>query len=355
MPGYGMQSAMAAAYQAGDAPAPLGCAEPACGCEGKGGNDCCCSDCCCPGWCHRVNIFGEFLYLQARNAEVAYAVPVQNNNPLPPNAPVPPFVQLGPVEVVDPDYSAGFRGGIGFTLNECSQIVATFTQFDSNTADAAVLPGGGPAVFQPLLVTPGNTAGSFLNAAAALDIQFQLVDLDYKGLIAYNCDYKVNYAVGVRYASLDQEVTAQYTVNNVQNVFSAVEFDGAGLKLGLEGEYYAVNDQWFAYGKAFYSLVGGEFRSRYLMGTNLNPVIADTSLNIGRLVSIYDLEVGVGWRNYCDNFRLSVGYNYSIWTNVMKNNEWINTIQTNNFVDPSDNYDGMITFDGLTARAEILW
>jgi hypothetical protein len=35
--------------------------------------------------------------------------------------------------------------------------------------------------------------------------------------------------------------------------------------------------------------------------------------------------------------------------------EWINSIQENNFVDPSDNYNGMITFDGLTARVEVLW
>jgi hypothetical protein len=63
----------------------------------------------------------------------------------------------------------------------------------------------------------------------------------------------------------------------------------------------------------------------------------------------------VGWRNCCDSIRLSVGYSYSIWTNVVKNNEWINSVQQNNFVDPSDNFNGLLTFDGLTAKAELLW
>lgn len=334
-----------------EAPGGIGCTDPACGCETG-----CCDDCC-PGWCHRINVFGEFLYLKPRNAEIAYAVPIDGNfaQGVPPQ-----IVQIGPVEVLDPDYEPAFRGGVGFTLNECSAIVATYTNFESRTLDAVQLPGGGPnnpSLF-PLIFSPFpiNAAQGTLDAAALMDLNFELIDLDYKGLIAYNCDYRVNYVVGARYATLDQLVAANYLagVNN-NNVVSAVTFDGAGLKLGMEGEYYACNSQFYAYGKGSASLIGGEFRASYFSNVNTDPAITNTSWSAGRLVGIYDLEVGVGWRNCCDTLRFSVGYSYNIWTNVVKNNEWINAVQQNNFVDPSDNFNGLLTFDGLTAKAEILW
>lgn len=340
-----------AAYQPAPPPEASGgisCTDAACGC----GDASCCDDC--PGWCHRINVFGEFLYLRPRNAEIAYAVPINGN--LAPGG----QVQIGPVATLDPDYEPAFRGGVGFTLNECSAVVATYTNFESRTLDAVQLVGGGPdnPALWPLILSPFvfNPNILTLDAAALMDLNFELIDVDYKGLIAYNCDYRVNYVVGARYAQLDQLVAATYTAGvTTNNVVSAVNFDGAGLKLGLEGEYYACNSQFYAYGKGYASMIGGEFRTSYFSASDADPSIVDTSWSAGRLIGIYDLEVGVGWRNCCDSIRLSVGYSYSIWTNVVKNNEWINSVQQNNFVDPSDNYRGLLTFDGLTAKAELLW
>jgi hypothetical protein len=341
-----------AAYQPApppEAPGGIGCTDAACGSG-------CCDDCC-SGWCHRINVFGEFLYLRPRNAEIAYAVPIDGNFAVG----VPPqIVQIGPVEVLDPDFEPAFRGGVGFTLNECSAVVASYTNFESRTLDAVQLAGGGPnnPVLFPLILSPFpvNAGAGTLDAAALMDLNFELIDVDYKGLIAYNCDYRVNYVVGARYATLDQLVAATYTAGvNVNNALSSVQFEGGGLKLGLEGEYYACNSQFYAYGKGYASLIGGEFRASYFSNSDADPEIVNTSWEAGRLVGIYDLEVGVGWRNCCDSLRFSVGYSYSIWTNVVKNNEWINAVQQNNFVDPSDNFNGLLTFDGLTARAEVLW
>ena len=240
-----------AAYQpapppeAPGAPGGIGCTDSACGC----GDGSCCDDCC-SGWCHRINVFGELLYLRPRNAEIAYAVPINGN--LAPGG----QVQIGPVALIDPDFEAAFRGGVGFTLNECSAIVASYTNFESRTLNDVQLAGGGPdnPALWPLILSPFvfNPNILTLDAAALMDLNFELIDVDYKGLIAYNCDYRVNYVVGARYATLDQLVAATYTAGvTTNNVVSAVNFDGAGLKLGLEGEYYACNSQFYGYGKGY--------------------------------------------------------------------------------------------------------
>ena len=39
----------------------------------------CCGDYCCQGYCNRFGVFGEFLYLKPRGAEVAYAVAIEGD------------------------------------------------------------------------------------------------------------------------------------------------------------------------------------------------------------------------------------------------------------------------------------
>ena len=68
-----------------------------------------------------------------------------------------------------------------------------------------------------------------------------------------------------------------------------------------------------------------------------------------------DLETGLGWQNFTGNLRFSMGYMFSAWYNVVRVNEYINAVQTNNFADPSDNFNGLISFDGLTSKIELLW
>jgi hypothetical protein len=338
------------------APAGPGCCTgvAGCGADGCGDGGCGCGPMCgCGGaWCHHINIFGEFLYLRPRNAEIAYAVPIDGN--LDPNG---QQFQIGAVRVVDPDFSPGFRFGAGFAIGECNRIVATWSQLDSHTQDSIQLPGLGPVVRSLVSPTPPsvNVAADGLFAQADLDTQFKLFDVDYKGLIAYCCDYQLAYVVGARYANLEQHFRSTFEENGVNSVRAESEFDGGGLKFGLEGTRYGNSTQFFVYGKGYASLVAGQFRTRYEYNNQSDPLIVDTTWKAGRVVTMLDLEAGLGWRNHCDNLRFSVGYMFSSWLNVVKTNEWIHTVQQNNFVDPSDNYRGLMTFDGLTARAELLW
>ncbi len=346
MPGV-VPAGFAGAY--GGEPAGPSCdAGAACGC----GDGCGCDDCC-KGWCHRINVFGEFLYMRPRDAEVAYAVAIDGNI----TDPSDPAYQAGRVQVVDPDFQPGFRVGAGFTLDECSAIVVTYAQLDADANDDIVLPGGlGNPVLRSLVSpTPANAATDGLDGAASLFVQFKTLDVDYKGLFAYCDDYKLAYVVGARYAKLNQEFDATFAVNGFDNVATDVEFEGAGVKFGLEGERYGRNKQWFVYGKGSVSAVGGEFRNSYFSSSQADDIVVDTAWKAGRMVTITDMEFGLGWQNCCGNFRLSAGYMYSTWFNVVRTNEWIDAVQLNNFTDRSDNFKGMMTFDGLTAKAEILW
>ncbi len=309
---------------------------------------------CEPGYgCNKWFVFGEYLFLRARSAEVAWAVPIDGATDADPL--VRPPVQAGRVGVADLDNQPGYRLGAGFIINEASSISATYTEWQGNTHDVLSATAGN--VLRPLVTHPStfNAASDYLDGRANYGMGFKNIDLDYHSLFAYCCDYQIGYTLGLRYAELQQNFRADFAANGTEFVQTDMNFYGAGLKAGLDGERYSYSRNLFVYGKTFLSLLGGESRAAYLQGSSFDPVIAQTSWKAGRLVTIYDLELGAGWQNDCGNVRLSIGYMYSTWYNVTRTNEWINAVQQNNFVDQSDNFNGFMTFDGLVSRLEIRW
>jgi hypothetical protein len=311
----------------------------------------------CGGWTHRYFAFGEYLYLRPRNAEVAYAVPVDNTLLVDDTS---PLVQLGAVARVDPDYSNGFRIGFGSVLSERSQLVFTYAQLDSDEFDTISLPGTDDAVLRSLISNPNPIApdADGLDAAAILQTQFQLFDADYKGLYTYDPSLQVAWIVGARYGCLEQNLAAGFAAATTEEVLARSKFEGGGIKLGLDVQRFGSNNEFFLYGKGSTSFLAGAFRANYIVNDVDGAVIdniANTSFSAGRIVTMLDLETGIGWRNFNDNLRLSVGYMFSNWFNVVKVNDFINAAQENNFVNTADNFNGRIGFDGLTARIELLW
>jgi hypothetical protein len=132
-----------------------------------------------------------------------------------------------------------------------------------------------------------------------------------------------------------------------------VEFEGLGLRLGIDGERHWPCCGIYVYGKTAASFIAGDFRARYTQGSDVDPVIVDTAWEAGRLVTILDLELGAGWQSPCGCWRLSTGYLISTWYNVVPTDAWIGAVQNNVFNDLG--HEDYLTFDGLTARVEYRW
>jgi hypothetical protein len=308
------------------------------------------------GWTNRYFAWGEFMYLKPRNAEVAYAVPVNTAA-----ATAGSFVQTGNVHATELDYQPAFRAGFGFLLSPRSAIAVSYSQFDRLTNDLALVGAGGPSVLAPLVISPNSpaltAAGARQIAGAELQTQFRILDIDYRGLLVYNPQWQINYVVGARYGNLEQHFLSQFApgAGGIENVKAESEFDGGGLKLGLETMRFHPTTQFFFYGKGYASFLAGQFRERY----EYDPVAGVPTVanyNIGRLVTMLDLETGLGWQNYTGNFRISAGYMFQSWLNTIRVADFINSVQANNFItQPASNVNGMITFDGLVTKVELLW
>jgi hypothetical protein len=298
---------------------------------------------CCPSfWAHRSGVYGEYLYLTARDVNVAYGTPVDG---LGANA-----VPIGPVAIADPDYEGGFRTGFSVACDECTSFTANYTVFESLTSDEVSLLGGSGFI-RSNTVHPNtvNVAADSLAASATYDIDFEMADANFKGLIWGGCNHSLNYLLGFRYATLEQDFLGTYSINGTTTVETDIDFEGFGPRIGFEGERL-VKGGFLVYAKGAANFLVGEFKSTFLQQNVFSPGApqAVTGYEDDRVVSQLELELGLGWQNRCGNCRVTAGYYLVSWQNSLTTPDFINAVQADDFSSLSES----IAFDGMTARAE---
>ncbi len=322
-----------------------GCVGGACD-IGGGCGSCGTNFCCTCGWRHRVAVFGEYLYLRVRDNEVPYGVEFDGPLTSPPDVPL----QQGPVGLIDQDYSSGYRAGFDITMDCYSAIRASYTYFDTSSSDELVRQDVNNVV-RSLVRHPSsiNVASDGPIATGRNDIRLDLVDVEYRSILHCGCDYEITWLAGVRYGRLEQHFDSLFGVNGIDAVETDIDFDGAGVRFGLEGERYLAHRQLMIYGKAAVSFLAGEFTADFHQASAVDPVVVSTGWKAGRIVSIWDLEVGAGWVSKGGHLRLTAGYVFSVWDNIVKTDEWIHSVQRNDYLGLGDR----MTLDGFVGRAEI--
>jgi hypothetical protein len=302
----------------------------------------------------RVGVFGEFLYLRPRNAEVAIAVPgqapvVMAGNP---NIAVP----QGRTVLLDPDYSPGFRAGFDVRIDDCTSLQFAYTHWDGEAVVGRSLSAEEivqqivlfPLLIHPRTALPGNVTN--VSADGRLDMEFEIIDADARAILWNGHALTLTGYVGARYAELNQDVQAVYSINTGTVVEAATEYEGAGARLGLDGRGSLGCWGLGVYGRSELSLLYGYSRAEYIqfpLNNRENPQVF-TDWKAGRINPVYEFEMGLQWMGPRERLRVSVGYLASIWFNMVTVEDYIQSIQQNQFDDQGDT----ITFDGLTARVE---
>ncbi|HWB14430.1 MAG TPA: Lpg1974 family pore-forming outer membrane protein [Pirellulales bacterium] len=305
---------------------------------------CCPSTCCEPFWAHRSSVFAEALFLKPRGADVANAQP---QNGIGPTA-----VPFGAVSSNSPTYSPGFRLGATFALDRCSSIYAAYTYFQAESNGSQFV--NPPLVEHSLVTLPqiGTAASDGLASLSRFNIRFQFADIDYRRLLMGGRNWYVNYAVGVRYANLQQLFRQTQVIGpTMTGVTSNVGLDAAGSRIGLLGARKAANRGAYIYGNAFADILVGNFRSSYAQANNLQGLQGANSWQNFRPVPILEYELGLGWVSPNGRWQFAGGYYFAAWFNCVTNSNYIQAVQTNNYVNASN----AITFDGLVLRGQRLW
>lgn len=225
-----------------------------------------------------------------------------------------------------------------------------YTHYESQDYDYTSIPA--PDVIRSMVSHPSSqsAATDFLRGAANSGIDFDLIDIDFHKVLMGGQQHAISYVLGARYAGLNQAFDAQFVDNGTETVTTDIDFHGGGIRIGLEGEWYPCCDCGFViYGRGMASFVGGRFNAHYNQSQTYDPLVVDTEWDAHRVVSILDLELGVGWTSHNGCLRLTAGYLFSGWHDTVMVGDFIEAVQANAFRDLSNT----LTFDGLTARTEV--
>lgn len=350
VPGQPTMQPVAYGYSMQDAAAKGG---PAAGCPQSGTagsypgtecSGCCCDPCRCgPKWF----TFGDYLYLRPRDAEVVYGVPIDG----PVDEPDDPKFQIGPTAVADFDYESAFRVGFGVGLGKMMSIGTTYTHFETDTSSTtSVLPGD--LIHTLVSHRQTDTASQqFLDAAADYRMEFDLVDVDFRRVVSCGCSHQVTCLLGARYAGLQQDFVADFEApNNEETVTTDVHFDGGGIRIGVDTEWFAANRRCFVYSRSAASFVAGQFKGIYTQEDLFGQDVIYTDWRAGRVVTMLDLEIGFGFTSLNGLARASLGYMVSGWFNTVNTDEFIKAAAvTSDFTGLNNS----MSFDGAVARAEL--
>jgi hypothetical protein len=301
-----------------------------------------------PPWAHRCNVYFDYLYLRARNAELVYATPV--DGPVtPPGNPANPGNQVAQLAMLDPEFQSAFRLGFWWARDDSTSWGLSYTRFESHVNSSIDVQ---PGIFIQSLVThPGvqNAEDNWQRASARLDTDYELLDADARWLLAGGDNFGLNLISGLRLGRLQQDFDSTFEINGWRSLDTGAHFDGGGLRLGLDGARYVTNGGLMVYGHGIVSLLAGRISASYTQTSAFSGTEVNTYWKAGRIVPTVDLEAGIGWRSRCDRLRLSLGYTYTTWFNTLAMDEWIDAVNANSFAGLGGD---SITFDGLVAHGE---
>jgi len=324
---------------------------------GGGGNTCdCCYDGCgddvCGGWSGysepNCGVYVDWLYLRARGGDVTHA---QQQNGIG-GAGTVPFGRVGSVETED---DCGVRAGMQLAAGRCSSILVSYTFFETDAfqgVEPPLITGGGGAVGS-LVHHPGAaitaSAGPVL---ATYEIDYQLADVLYRRALSSGPCHSLNYLIGLQYGDLEQSFGQTGVFGGGQSgvidTFTSIDFDGGGLKAGLDADR-RLSGGFSVYGRLTGAVMSGKFNSRYTMSNfTTDTLLARARWNDNRVVPHIEYEVGFGWTCPSEHWRLTTGYMFSHWMNVVTTPAFIDAVQADNYTDVEDS----LSFDGFVTRLE---
>ena len=157
-------------------------------------------------------------------------------------------------------------------LDGWSSVAAQYTYFDSDSSDAIATTA--PNVIRSMVSHPGTltAAQDFLTAEASQDIEFEFIDVDYRRALSCADNHNVTFLAGVRAGAVQPGFPGHFSNTGSESVATEIDFYGAGLRLGLEGERYSCSRRWLVYGKTYGNFVAGEFTADYRQWQSFDPV-----------------------------------------------------------------------------------
>lgn len=291
------------------------------------------------GWNLFLNM--EFLWWVAKEDSLYYAQSGSSNqltSTVPPNGTID---FDGHLERVTPDWSPGFRVGIGGNMEYDEwDIFLNWTWFKSHGRDSSHASEKGV-----LLVLWGhpdvdssatNTASGATYAKAIWDMRLNHMDLELGRSFWVGKHFSLRPFLGGRAAWIDQSFNTHYhlttTPTTQTHLHAQSDFEGGGIRIGADARLSLLGG-WSFYGLASASMLYGHFDCDFHENWQ-NVKIAGTRDGFHQATSTAQLALGVRWDTYVHRDRYHFGiyaaWEQNIWFGLNKMNRYFNQLHQGN-------------------------
>jgi hypothetical protein len=281
-----------------------------------------------------IFLSAEYLLLKPRRRDLDFAISSPQNLGVP----------IGNVESLQWSWDSGVRVGVGYAVpGEGWDVGLYYTYFHSTAGRALAAPDGG--VLFATLTHPGLVQ-SVLTANAASRLNMHILDLEAGRTFSLGRCFDVRFFGGGRYAWVDQGFNVLYDGGDANGdlVTAPINFDGGGLRAGVEGVWH-LGWGFGVYMKGSGSLLMGRFQTS-LTETNDNGAtpLTDATNNFDKLVPVSELAAGVTWQR--GRLSVTVGYEMANWFGLVDSPDFVDDVHQGKLGQRTSD----LSLDGLMAE-----
>jgi hypothetical protein len=282
-----------------------------------------------------VFVRAEYLLMQPRRRALDFAIVDPNQDGKP----------EGSIESLTWQSDSGLRVGGGYRLTEGWELGAYYTYLYSKTNQSLAAPNGG--TLYATLTHPGFV-DAVDTATANSSFKYNVLDVEIGRRFPVGDSLCVWLGTGGRFAWIDQKLSVVYNGQSAfqDQVTSPIYFDGAGVRVGGEGQW-TITHGFGLYSKAYGSLLAGDFRTSLRETNNAgSSVITDVSDRFEKVVPVVEFGIGIAWQN--EWVRARLGYEISDWIGLVDSPDFVH-----DYTNKLSHRTGDVSLDGLTFEVEL--
>ncbi len=276
----------------------------------------------------------EYLLLKPQRRDLDFAILNQTNSGHPD----------GTTESLVLGTSSAFRVGGGYRLPNNWDVGASYNYLFSR-GQRVVASGPNGTVYATL--THPEQVEQATTAIGDARLNYNIVDVEVGHRMQFADQFGLRVFGGGRGGFINQHVSATYNGRDAANdgVYSRVDFDGVGLRVGAEG-VWTIGRGFSLFAHAAGSLVGGRYEVRETE-TNGTATLVHVSEKFEKVVPVTEYGVGLGWQK--DNIRIRLGYEMTNWGNLVDRPDFVDDVHRGKMVRRLSD----LSLDGLSFQVGI--